>query len=62
VIPYGMSVPVAVRRLANCYTPFTFTLPNLNPDCHLTLITPTHKNLVFKRRLKTELIILAYDR
>jgi len=24
VIPYGMRVPVAVRRVANCYTPFTF--------------------------------------
>jgi len=23
VIPYGMRVPVAVRRVANCYTPFT---------------------------------------
>jgi len=29
VIPYGMRVPVAVRRLTNCYTPFTFTLPYL---------------------------------
>ena len=25
VIPYGTWVPVAVRLLANCYTPFTFT-------------------------------------
>ena len=27
MIPYGMRVPVALRRLANCYTMFTFTLP-----------------------------------
>ena len=26
VIPYGMWVPVAVRRVANCYTVFTFLL------------------------------------
>ena len=25
MIPYGTRVPVAVRLLANCYTPFTFT-------------------------------------
>ena len=25
MITYGMLVPVAVRRVANCYTPFTFT-------------------------------------
>ena len=25
VIPYGTWVPIAVRLLANCYTPFTFT-------------------------------------
>ena len=24
VIPYGMQVPIAVRLVANCYTPFTF--------------------------------------
>ena len=26
MIPYGTCVPVAVRLLANCYTPFTFYL------------------------------------
>jgi len=38
VIPYGMWVPVAVRRVANCYTPFTllyFTLFFLS--CYMML-------------------------
>jgi len=26
-LPYGMRIPVAVRRLANYYTPFTLRLP-----------------------------------
>jgi len=26
VIPYGTGVPVAVRLLANCYTPFTLPI------------------------------------
>ena len=25
MIPYGTRVPVVVRLVANCYTPFTFT-------------------------------------
>ena len=31
VIPYGTWVPVAVRLLANCYTPFTFTFYSVLP-------------------------------
>ena len=30
MIPYGTCILAAVRRVANCYTPFTFTLPLLS--------------------------------
>jgi len=40
VIPYGMWVPVAVRLIASCYTPFTstFTAENLNVESYTVFI------------------------
>ena len=40
VIPYGVWVPVAVRLIASCYTPFTFTFTaeNLNVESYTVFI------------------------
>jgi len=58
VISYGMWVPVAVRCIANCYTPFTLLYVTLL--LLFTFLVPAHPGSLGKRAVKCVCVLESF--